>query len=111
MGQSYLKSFTFVFLIFLIYNFNEISNAQTSHVDARRNPTNQVSRRLIAVLHVNIIFDSIADVRSFMAAVVHRHILLTLKRDKNAAPSVALPDGIGVRNAAVIYIRRSEERR
>lgn len=39
-----------------------------------------------------------------MAAVVHRHNLLTRKRDKNAASSVALPDSIGIRNAAVITI-------
>ena len=34
--------FAFGLFFFLIYNFNEISNAQTSIVDARRNPTHQV---------------------------------------------------------------------
>lgn len=45
----------------------------------------QVGRRLAAVLHANSIFDGIAGMRSFMAAVVHRHTLPTLKRNKNAA--------------------------
>lgn len=89
---------------FIILNLNKISNTQTSLVDARRNPTYQVGRRLIAVFHANMILDGIADVRSFMAAVVHRHNLLTRKRDKNATSSVALPDSIGIRNAAVITI-------
>lgn len=39
-----------------------------------------------------------------MAAIVHRHNLLTRKRYKNASPSVALSDSIGIRNAAVINI-------
>lgn len=89
---------------FIILNLNKISDSQTSLVDARRNPTNQVGRRLAAVFQVSIFLDGIADVRSFMAAIVHRHNLLTRKRYKNAAPSVALSDSIGIRNAAVINI-------
>lgn len=56
------------------------------------------------MFQVSIFLDGIADVRSFMAAIVHRHNLLTRKRYKNAAPSVALSDSIGIRNAAVINI-------
>lgn len=89
---------------FIILNLNKISDSQTSLVDARRNPTHQVGRRLAAVFQVSMFLDGIADVRSFMAAVVHRHNLLTRKRDKNATSSVALPDSIGIRNAAVINI-------
>lgn len=89
---------------FIILNLNKISDSQTSLVDARRNPTHQVGRRLASVFHTNSILDGIAGMRSFMAAIVHRHNLLTRKRYKNAAPSVALPDSIGIRNAAVINI-------
>ena len=89
---------------FIILNLNKISDSQTSLVDARRNPTNQVGRRLAAVFQVSIFLDGIADVRSFMAAIVHRHNLLTRKRYKNAAPSVALSDSIWIRNAAVVTI-------
>lgn len=89
---------------FIILNLNKITNTQASLIDARRNPTYQIGRRLAAVFHVSIILDGIANVRSFMAAVVHRHSLLTRKRYKNAAPSVALSDSIGIRNAAVINI-------
>lgn len=56
------------------------------------------------MFQVSTFLDGIADVRSFVAAIVHRHNLLTRKRYKNTAPSVALPDSIGIRNAAVINI-------
>ena len=70
---------------FIILNLNKISDSQTSFVYARRNPTKQVGRRLAAVFQFSIFLDGIADVRSFMAAIVHRHNLLTRKRYKNAA--------------------------
>ena len=103
-GENPKRYFAFGLFFFLIYDFNEISDSQTSLVDARRNPTNQIGRRLTAVFQVSIFLNGIADVRSFMAAVVHRHNLLTRKRDKNATPSVALSDSIGIRNATVINI-------
>ena len=70
---------------FIILNLNKITNTQTSLVDARCNPTYQICRRFTAVFHTSMILDGIADVRSLMAAVVHRHNLLTRKRYKNAA--------------------------
>nr|DAF67411.1 MAG TPA: hypothetical protein [Caudoviricetes sp.] len=76
----YYNRFHYLFL--LIFNFNEISNTKTSLVDARRNPTNQVGRRLAAVLHTNSILDGLAGMRSLMTTNSHPHRILACKINK-----------------------------